>query len=145
MKLSQHLLPAAILVGALGLGACSGGTVIDTAAGQQNAPQAPTNQPDENLVGGSGSGTGAELSEENEHGGGNTGGNGGNGGNPSSESDIPGHGEKAEHEQSDRRGGGEPIPEPTTFLLLGSGLAATAYYRRRKNGQDDDAAAADQA
>lgn len=30
--------------------------------------------------------------------------------------------------------GGDPVPEPSTILLLGSGLAGLAFYRRKKNG-----------
>ena len=30
-------------------------------------------------------------------------------------------------------GGNNPIPEPSTFILLGAGLAGLAFYRRKKN------------
>ena len=117
--MKPQLLLSALLVAALGLSACADGATIES-IGQQNSPPPPTNQPDETIV------AGPESTE---------GGNGGNGGNSDTE-----HGETATEptpDRSDRLGGGEPIPEPTTFLLLGSGLAAAAYYRRRKNGLAD--------
>jgi hypothetical protein len=30
-------------------------------------------------------------------------------------------------------GGGDPIPEPSTFVLLGAGLAGLVFYRRKKS------------
>jgi hypothetical protein len=90
------------------LAACDGASSFDTAAGQQSPPP-PTNGGDGSIVPGSG-----------EHGG-----NGGNGGGLSAVSQNPAPAPELD--------GGQPIPEPTTFLLLGSGLAAAACYRRRKN------------
>lgn len=134
MKLSQHVLPGLLLTAALGLGSCGGAAAVDTAQGQQ-APPAPTNQPDETLV--SGSGSGVEESHQSTGGGEEGGGNGGNGGSDRThESEGIERSEAVSHESD--RVGGEPIPEPTTFLLFGSGLAAAAYYRRRKNGIGDD-------
>jgi hypothetical protein len=36
-------------------------------------------------------------------------------------------------------GPGSPVPEPTTLLLVGSGLAGAALYRRRRNGNPKSA------
>lgn len=41
----------------------------------------------------------------------------------------------------DGSGGGEdpgdPVPEPTTMFLIGSGLAGLAYYRKRRRGDEE--------
>lgn len=80
-----------------------------------DVPQPPVNEPDPGAIG---PGTNPPNSVE-PPGGGSTG--GGNGGGTSGEGN-PGTGTE----------GSTPVPEPSTLLLVGSGLACAAMLRRRR-------------
>lgn len=79
-----------------------------------NAPQSPINQPDPGAIG---PGPGGNTVEPP-----NGGANGGNGGGTSGEGGNSGTGTE----------GSTPVPEPSTLLLVGSGLACAAMLRRRR-------------
>ena len=103
---------------------------VRRAAGVSNGsgnPPAPTSGDDGTVVGNGGSGTGGTSITP-----GGTGGNGGGEGGGEPNAPI----ESANLTPIDEVDeGGQPIPEPATLLLLGSGLAAAGYYRRRKEGE----------
>ena len=84
-----------------------------------NAPQPPVNEPDPGTIGNPGSQPGTVVPP----GGGSTGGsNPGGGGNQGE----PGTGTE----------GSNPVPEPSTLLLVGSGLACAAMLRRRRQTKE---------
>src|SRR5687768_4786134 len=80
-----------------------------------NAPQPPVNEPDPGAIGtpGGGSPGTVEPPGGGSTGGGTGGGNQGEGGGTGTE-------------------GSNPVPEPSTLLLVGSGLACAAMLRRRR-------------
>ena len=84
-----------------------------------NAPQPPVNEPDPGAIGNPGSSPGTVEPP----GGGSTGGGTNNGGGSQGE----GGGNGTE--------GSSPVPEPSTLLLVGSGLACAAMLRRRRQTQ----------
>ncbi len=66
---------------------------------------------------------------------------GGSGGDDGSDSGGGSDGDGGSDGGGDDGGGGgedpgDPVPEPTTMLLIGSGLASLAYYRKRRRGDD---------
>lgn len=79
-------------------------------------PQPPVNAPDPGAIGpGTNPGNSVEPPGGGSTGGGNGGGNPGEGGNPGTGTE-----------------GSSPVPEPSTLLLVGSGLACAAMLRRRR-------------
>ena len=127
MKATQLLLPALALTLTMSFSACSDSgnpTLVSNGSGN---PPAPTSGDDGTVVGNGGSGTGGTSITP-----GGTGGNGGGEGGGEPNAPI----ESANLTPIDEVDeGGQPIPEPATLLLLGSGLAAAGYYRRRKEGE----------
>jgi hypothetical protein len=83
-----------------------------------NAPQPPVNEPDPGAIGN----PGGQPGTIEPPGGGSQG--GGNGGGSQGEGN-PGGTE-----------GSSPVPEPSTLLLVGSGLACAAMLRRRRQTKE---------
>lgn len=83
-----------------------------------NAPQPPVNEPDPGAIGNPGTPGTVEPPGGGSTGGGSTGGgNQGEGGGNGTE-------------------GSNPVPEPSTLLLVGSGLACAAMLRRRRQTKE---------
>ena len=130
----RSLLTLALLAG-LSLAACGGGTHTKSIASASNPP-APVNPPDPGSAGGGGAtgggGTGSEAGGGTPGGGGSTGGGtsgGGTSGGGTSGGGTSGGGTSGGGTSG---GGGQPVPEPSTFVLVGSGLAALSLLRRRR-------------
>lgn len=140
----RSLLTLALLAG-LSLAACGGGTHTKSIASASNPP-APVNPPDPGSAGGGGAtgggGTGSEAGGGTPGGGGSTGGGtsgggtsgGGTSGGGTSGGGTSGGGTSGGGTSGGGTsgGGGQPVPEPSTFVLVGSGLAALSLLRRRR-------------
>ncbi|MEZ6037701.1 MAG: PEP-CTERM sorting domain-containing protein [Planctomycetota bacterium] len=133
------------LIGCLLWTACAdhNGSLIATS----NGPEAPINQPEDGLFPGDQSGnvnknpnSGGE--DDGSQGSGSTGsgsnGGGSNGGGDPGGGDPGGNGGGGNGSggESGGGGGGQPVPEPSTLLLVGSGLAGAALLRRRRKSTD---------
>ena len=111
----------------LGLTGCGRGEY--SKALPTNNPPAPINPTDPGAMNGGGGTTpnpgGGGTTNPGGGGGGATGGGGSGGGSGGGAG--PGGGAGG--------GGGQPVPEPSTLLLVGSGLASIAMMRRRRNAK----------
>lgn len=126
----MRLLPILAVLAGLTLGACGGGSHTKSIA-PASTPPPPVNPPDPGSSGGGGGGgsSGAETggsttgggSGGSTSGGGSTGGGGGTSGGGTSGGGAGGG-----------SGGGQPVPEPSTFVLVGTGLAGLSLLRRRR-------------
>lgn len=122
MKPSLLLLPSLALAMTLSLASCGDGH--GSSASLSNNPPNPTSGGDDSVVNQNtprGGEVAAKTTAENT----NTGTTGTIASQGSSGGGGGGSGEE----------GSQPIPEPATFFLLGTGLAAAAVYRRRKAPQ----------
>lgn len=142
----RSLLTLALFAG-LSLGACGGGTHTKSIASASNPP-APVNPPDPgsagggNTGGGNGSETGGSTTGGGTSGGGASGGGasgGGTSGGGTSGGGTSGGGTSGGGTSgggTSGGGGGQPVPEPSTFVLVGTGLAGLSLLRRRRKSQD---------
>lgn len=133
-----------LLIASFVFPACSdgSGTIVTDRIG----PEAPINDPDTGVfnpsspVAGGGSGT-PDVGSGQEEPGGSTGGSTGTGpqggGNGSGNTGEPNPGGEGSGNQ-----GGQPVPEPGTLLLFGTGLAGigASLLRRRRRRDEDEAA-----
>jgi hypothetical protein len=121
MKPSLLLLPSLALAMTLSLASCGDGH--GSSASLSNNPPNPTSGGDDSVVNQNtprGGEVAAKTTAENT--------NTGTTGTIASQGSSGGGGGSGEE-------GSQPIPEPATFFLLGTGLAAAAVYRRRKAPQ----------
>jgi len=117
MKPSLLLLPSLALALTMSLASCGDGH--DSTANLANNPPSPTSGGDDSVVNQNTPKSGGENTATNTEG-------TGTGGTVASQTGSSGSGSGGGEE------GSQPIPEPATFFLLGTGLAAAAVYRRRK-------------
>lgn len=123
----MRLLPILAVLAGLTLGACGGGSHTKSIA-PASTPPSPVNPPDPGSSGGGGGSPGTETGGSTSGGGS---GGGGSGGSTSGGGSTGGGGTSGGGTGSGS-GGGQPVPEPSTFVLVGTGLAGLSLLRRRR-------------
>jgi hypothetical protein len=123
----MRLLPILAVLAGLTLGACGGGSHTKSIA-PASTPPPPVNPPDPGSSGGGGGSPGTETGGSTSGGGS---GGGGSGGSTSGGGSTGGGGTSGGGTGSGS-GGGQPVPEPSTFVLVGTGLAGLSLLRRRR-------------
>jgi hypothetical protein len=127
----MRLLPLLAVLAGLTLGACGGGSHTKSIA-PASTPPPPVNPPDPGSSGGGGS-SGTETGGSTTGGGSGGGGSGGGGsGGSTSGGGSTGGGGTSGGGTGGGSGGGQPVPEPSTFVLVGTGLAGLSLLRRRR-------------